>query len=65
MEFSREKAGRPLGNVSYHVKSLERAGLIEVSDVIPRRGAIEHCFRPKQGKRWTLASSMLDTFEAA
>jgi DNA-binding transcriptional ArsR family regulator len=35
----------PLGNVSYHVKTLAELGCIELVDTAPRRGAIEHFYR--------------------
>jgi DNA-binding transcriptional ArsR family regulator len=35
-------AGEPLGNVSYHVRHLEKAGLIELVATKQRRGALEH-----------------------
>jgi DNA-binding transcriptional ArsR family regulator len=34
--------GEPLGNVSYHVKALFVADVLEVSSLVPRRGAVEH-----------------------
>ena len=34
----------PLGNVSYHVRQLEKAGLIELVAVKQRRGALEHYY---------------------
>jgi DNA-binding transcriptional ArsR family regulator len=37
-------AGAPLGNVSYHVRELEKAGLIELVAVKQRRGALEHYY---------------------
>ena len=37
-------AGEPLGNVSYHVRELEEAGLIELVAVKQRRGALEHYY---------------------
>lgn len=40
-EYSRE-SGDPLGNVSYHVKALFEAGVLEVAELVPRRGAMEH-----------------------
>jgi DNA-binding transcriptional ArsR family regulator len=33
-----------LGNVSYHVRQLEKAGLIELVAVKARRGALEHYY---------------------
>lgn len=35
----------PLGNVSYHVKTLREFGFIELVDEVPRRGATEHYYR--------------------
>ncbi|MGH2822844.1 MAG: helix-turn-helix domain-containing protein [Thermoleophilaceae bacterium] len=35
----------PLGNVSYHVKTLAELGCIELVRTEPRRGAIEHFYR--------------------
>ena len=37
--------GLPVGNVSYHVRELERIGMIELVDEKQRRGAIEHFYR--------------------
>ena len=37
-------AGEPLGNRSYHVRELEKAGLIELVATKPRRGALEHYY---------------------
>ena len=37
--------GAPVGNVSYHVRELERVGLIELVDEQKRRGAVEHFYR--------------------
>ena len=36
--------GEPLGNVSYHVRHLENAGLIELVATKQRRGALEHYY---------------------
>jgi DNA-binding MarR family transcriptional regulator len=35
----------PLGNVSYHVKSLVKTGFLELEKTEPRRGAVEHFYR--------------------
>jgi DNA-binding transcriptional ArsR family regulator len=35
----------PLGNVSYHVKTLLELGTIELVKTEPRRGAVEHFYR--------------------
>ena len=37
-------AGAPLGNVSYHVRQREKAGLIELVATKQRRGALEHYY---------------------
>jgi DNA-binding transcriptional ArsR family regulator len=37
--------GEPLGNVSYHVRTLADLDLIELLKKVPRRGAIEHYYR--------------------
>lgn len=34
-----------LGTVSYHVRYLERIGLIKLTETKPRRGAVEHYYR--------------------
>lgn len=36
--------GEPLGNVSYHVKTLGECGAIELHSTEPRRGAVEHFY---------------------
>jgi DNA-binding transcriptional ArsR family regulator len=41
--------GDTLTNVSYHVRQLEKAGLIELVATKPRRGALEHYYRPGKG----------------
>jgi hypothetical protein len=43
-EISRELS-EPLGNVSYHVRTLHKLRLIELVRKTPRRGAIEHHYR--------------------
>lgn len=56
-----EKIGEPLvRNVSYHVRELEKAGLVELVFTKPRRGATEHFFkatvRPSyDSENWTKA----------
>jgi hypothetical protein len=50
-EYARESR-EPLGNVSYHVGALRRAGVLEVVDTAKRRGALEHYYSmtgPKAG----------------
>jgi DNA-binding transcriptional ArsR family regulator len=48
--------GSPVGNVSYHVRELQRIGMIELVDEKKRRGAIEHFYR-------AVSYPMLDTEE--
>jgi DNA-binding transcriptional ArsR family regulator len=45
--------GLPLPSVSYHVKVLATAGLIEITRTEPRRGAVAHFYRrvPKRTKQ--------------
>jgi DNA-binding transcriptional ArsR family regulator len=40
-----EETGEPLGNVSYHVRTLAGLGLIELVSTVPRRGVLEHRYR--------------------
>lgn len=35
----------PLGNVSYHVKTLSELGMVELVSTAPRRGAVEHYYQ--------------------
>jgi DNA-binding transcriptional ArsR family regulator len=57
-EFARG-SGKPLGNVSYHVKALSRAGVLEVAERIPRRGAIENLYS-FSGPQSTLTRALMD-----
>jgi DNA-binding transcriptional ArsR family regulator len=41
--------GDTLANVSYHVRQLEKAGLIELVATKQRRGALEHYYRSGEG----------------
>jgi DNA-binding transcriptional ArsR family regulator len=41
---AQQPLGEPLGNVSYHVRQLEKAGLIELVATKQRRGALEHYY---------------------
>jgi DNA-binding transcriptional ArsR family regulator len=36
--------GRPLSNVSYHIKGLNERGLVRLVGTEPRRGAVEHFY---------------------
>jgi DNA-binding transcriptional ArsR family regulator len=40
-----QKLGEPLGNVSYHVKTLLEYNCVELVKTEPRRGAVEHFYR--------------------
>jgi DNA-binding transcriptional ArsR family regulator len=51
--------GRALGNVSYHFRALEAAGVIALVDQQPRRGAIEN-FYAVSGPNGADALTMLD-----
>jgi DNA-binding transcriptional ArsR family regulator len=46
-EFSGD-SGHPLGNVSYHARALADAGVIEIDEMVPRRGAMEHRYILRQ-----------------
>ena len=41
-----DKLGESLGVVSYHVRTLEELGCIELADTKYRRGAVQHFYRP-------------------
>lgn len=42
----------PLGSVAYRVRILADAGLLEATDQVPRRGAVETFYRPtERGKQ--------------
>jgi DNA-binding transcriptional ArsR family regulator len=43
-----QELGEPLGNVSYHVKTLIEFDCIELVKTEPRRGAVEHFYRATQ-----------------
>lgn len=40
-----ERVEAPIGNVSYHVRELHKAGLIELVETRKRRGATQHFYR--------------------
>ena len=44
--------GSPVGNVSYHVRELQRIGMIELVGEKKRRGAIEHFYRAIHHPTW-------------
>lgn len=37
--------GEPLGDVSYHIRTLAHAGLLKLAGTEPRRGALEHFYQ--------------------
>jgi DNA-binding transcriptional ArsR family regulator len=39
-----DEAGEPLGDVSYHVRALESAGVLAVVGTARRPGAVEHLY---------------------
>jgi DNA-binding transcriptional ArsR family regulator len=43
-----QELGEPLGNVSYHVKTLLEYDCVELVKTEPRRGAVEHFYRAKE-----------------
>ncbi len=45
VDLQRELDEPKLGNVSYHVRALVNAGLIELVRTEPRRGALAHFYR--------------------
>jgi DNA-binding transcriptional ArsR family regulator len=52
-----DELGAKLPNVSYHVRFLERLGVLQLVDTQPRRGALEHYYRANgrlrvTGKAW-------------
>ena len=46
-----KKLDKKLGNVSYHVNVLRECEVIELVRTRPRRGALEHFFRPVPAMR--------------
>jgi DNA-binding transcriptional ArsR family regulator len=43
-----DELAEPLGNVSYHVRTLAGLGLIKLVKKVPRRGAIEHYYQARE-----------------
>ena len=62
-EFARD-SDEPLGNVSYHVKGLFEAGVLEVAEMVPRRGAMEHRYA-LSSPRADVALAVMDLLAAA
>lgn len=51
-----EQVGESLGQVSYHVRQLAEAGLIEETRTQPVRGAVQHFYRPRPGAERVVAA---------
>ena len=62
-EFAQESE-ESLGNVSYHVKALFEAGVLEVAARVPRRGAMEHRYS-FTGRRAGVAMAVMDLLATA
>lgn len=62
-EFAQD-TDEPLGNVSYHVKALQKAGVVEIASLVPRRGAMEHRYS-YTGPRAGVAMAMIDLLASA
>ena len=53
-----DELDEPLGNVSYHVRMLAEAGLLELDRTEPARGALKHYYRrTRTAKRKVAAAS--------
>jgi DNA-binding transcriptional ArsR family regulator len=59
-----QETGEPLGNVSYHVRALESAGVLTVVDTAKRRGALEH-FYALTGPRAGITLGVMDLLATA
>jgi DNA-binding transcriptional ArsR family regulator len=62
-EFALE-SDEPLGNVSYHVKALFEAGVLELASMVKRRGAMEHRYS-LTGRRAGVAMAVMDLLATA
>lgn len=60
-----EDLEQPLGNVSYHVRTLNGLGLIRLVDKQPRRGAIEHYYALTEAGARLLAEQVGSYTDAA
>jgi len=59
-----EELGAPLGNVSYHVRTLTELGLLKLVRRRTRRGAVEHYYRAREratvsDKAWSQVPSVV------
>lgn len=52
--------GSPLSNTSYNVRRLEALGLIELTDRIMRRGAVEHRYRARVNTSYLRTAGRVD-----
>jgi DNA-binding transcriptional ArsR family regulator len=57
-EFARD-FDEPLGNVSYHVRALYEADILEIASKVARRGAMEHRYA-LTGARAGVAMAVMD-----
>ena len=55
----------PLGNTSYHVSVLREAGAVEIVELVPRRGAMEHRYGLAKTPRAALVNQLLDQLAAS
>lgn len=55
----------PLGNVSYHMSVLRKAGAVEIVELIQRRGAMEHRYALAKTPRAALVNQLLDQLAAS
>jgi DNA-binding transcriptional ArsR family regulator len=63
VELSRER-GEALGTIAYHFGALAKAGVIEISGRVPRRGALEHRYS-LTGPKALAAIGVLDLLASA
>ena len=52
--------GAPLSNTSYHVRRLERLGLVELTGEVVRRGAVEHRYTARVNTHYTRTAGRAD-----
>ena len=63
-----DELGEPIGNVSYHMRTLADLGMVELVRTEPRRGAVEHYYRAVErphlpAREWaTLPASLRRAF---
>jgi DNA-binding transcriptional ArsR family regulator len=59
-----KQSGEPLGNISYHVSALRKAGVLEVAETATRRGALEHYYS-LTGPRAGIVLGVMDLLSTA